>query len=226
MVILVSGASRGIGRALARLLVARGHRVGLMARESPELGGLAAELGPQALALPGDVREEGDWQRALAELAQAFGRVDALVHSAGVGVFKPIPELSLEEWRLVLETNLTGAFLGLKAGLPYLEAQKGTAVLIGSLAGKHAFKGGGAYNASKFGLLGLAGAALEEFRERGVRVVSVLPGSVDTGFAGKTPTGDPWRLQPEDVAEAVLFALNLPQRALVSGIEIRPTQKA
>lgn len=222
-VALISGASRGIGEAIARLLHARGFRVGLLARDVGRLRALAAELGEGALALPGDVRRLEDWERAVRALEGAFGGLGALVNNAGIGVMKPLGELGEEEFRQVLEVNLVGPFLGLKAALPALLASRGVVVNIGSLAGKNPFKGGAAYNASKFGLLGLMGAAMLELREAGVRVVNILPGSVDTGFAGNTP-GASWKLSPEDVAQAVLFALEMPQGALVSEIELRPTR--
>lgn len=222
-VALISGASRGIGEAIARLLHARGFRVGLLARDEGRLRALAAELGEGALALPGDVGRLEDWQRAVRALEEAFGGLEVLVNNAGIGVMKPLGELGEEEFRQVLEVNLVGPFLGLKAALPALLASRGVVVNIGSLAGKNPFKGGAAYNASKFGLLGLMGAAMLELREAGVRVVNILPGSVDTGFAGNTP-GASWKLSPADVAQAVLFALEMPEGALVSEIELRPTR--
>ena len=221
--VLITGASRGIGEATARLLHAKGYRVGLMARDEKRLQALAAEL-EGALPLPGDGREEGDWARAVAAMEEAFGELSALVNNAGVGVMKPVHELTLEEWRLVLDTNLTGAFLGIRHAVPaLLRRGGGTIVNVGSLAGKNPFKGGAAYNASKFGLLGLAGAAMLDLREANIRVVNVLPGSVDTGFAGNVP-GQAWKLRPEDVAQAVLFALEMPGHAMVSEIELRPTR--
>ncbi|WP_038056513.1 SDR family oxidoreductase [Thermus amyloliquefaciens] len=223
--VLISGASRGIGEATARLLHAKGYRVGLLARDERRLRSLAEELGEGAIPLPGDVRRQADWERAVEGVLRAFGRLDALVNNAGIGLMKPLDELSEEEFREVLDVNLVGPFLGLKAALPSLLASRGVVVNIGSLAGKNAFKGGAAYNASKFGLLGLMGAAMLELREAGVRVVNVLPGSVDTGFAGNAP-GASWKLAPGDVAQAVLFALEMPERALVSEIELRPTQTA
>ena len=219
---LISGASRGIGEATARLLHARGYGVGLLARNGARLEALAREL-PGALPLVGDVRRREDWERAVGRMEEAFGGLFALINNAGIGIMKPVAELSEEEVREVLEVNLVGPFLGLKAALPLLLRSRGVVVNVGSLAGKNAFKGGAAYNASKFGLLGLMGAAMLELREMGVRVVNVLPGSVDTGFAG-SPVGEGWKLAPEDVARAILFALEMPERALVSEIELRPTQ--
>lgn len=219
---LISGASRGIGEATARLLHARGYGVGLLARNGARLEALAREL-PGALPIVGDVRRREDWERAVGRMEEAFGGLFALINNAGIGIMKPVVELSEEEVREVLEVNLMGPFLGLKAALPLLLRSRGVVVNVGSLAGKNAFKGGAAYNASKFGLLGLMGAAMLELREMGVRVVNVLPGSVDTGFAG-SPVGEGWKLAPEDVARAILFALEMPERALVSEIELRPTR--
>jgi NADP-dependent 3-hydroxy acid dehydrogenase YdfG len=221
---LISGASRGIGEATARLLHARGYGVGLLARNGARLEALAREL-PGALPLVGDVRRREDWERAVGRMEEAFGGLFALINNAGIGIMKPVAELSEEEVREVLEVNLMGPFLGLKAALPLLLRSRGVVINVGSLAGKNAFKGGAAYNASKFGLLGLMGAAMLELREMGVRVVNVLPGSVDTGFAG-SPVGEGWKLAPEDVARAILFALEMPERALLSEIEIRPTRPA
>ncbi len=222
-VALVSGASRGIGRAIAQALHGEGYRVGLLAREEGALRALARELGEGALALPGDVRRKEDWERAVGALGERFGRLDVLVNNAGIGIMKPLAEMTEEEFWAVLEVNLVGPFLGLKAALPLLRESQGVVVNIASLAGKNPFRGGAAYNASKFGLLGLMGAAMLELREEGIRVVNILPGSVDTGFAGNTP-GQAWKLAPEDVAQAVRFALGLPPRALPSEIELRPTQ--
>lgn len=219
---MVSGASRGIGEAIARLLCEKGYGVGLFARDERRLLALAKELGEGAMAFVGDARSFQDWQQAVSGLLEAYGRLDLLVNNAGIGLMKPISELTEEEFRQVLEVNLVGPFLGLKAALPALLASRGMVVNIASLAGKNAFKGGAAYNASKFGLLGLMGAAMLELREEGVRVVNILPGSVDTGFAGNTP-GASWKLSPEDVAQAVVFAAEMPERALVSEIELRPT---
>ncbi len=223
--VLITGASRGIGEATARLLHSRGYKVGLMARDGARLEALARELGEGALPLPGDVRRREDWERAVARMEEAFGGLFALVNNAGIGLMKPVAELSEEEVREVLEVNLIGPFLGLKAALPLLREAKGVVVNVGSLAGKNPFKGGAAYNASKFGLLGLMGAAMLELREEGIRVVNVLPGSVDTGFAGN-PVGEGWKLAPEDVARAILFALEMPERALLSEMELRPTRPA
>lgn len=164
---LVSGASRGIGEAIARHLHAHGYKVGLFARDGARLKALAEALGEGALPLPGDVRNPEDWERAVARLEEALGPLFALVNNAGIGIMKPVAELSGAELREVLEVNLVGPFLGLKAALPALLRTRGVVVNIGSLAGKNPFKGGAAYNASKFGLLGLMGAACWSYATRG-----------------------------------------------------------
>ena len=223
-VVLVTGASRGIGEAVARGLVAEGARVGLFSRISDRLGELGEVLGERALVLPGDVRSYHDFQAAVERIEATFGGLDALVNNAGLGVFKPVQELALEEWAQVLETNLTGAFYGIKAATPaLLRRGGGTIINIGSLASKNAFSGGAAYNASKFGLLGLARAAMLDLRQAGIRVASILPGSVDTTFSGSHP-GQNWKIQPQDVFEAVRYLLASPAYIIPSEIDLRPAR--
>ena len=225
--VLVTGASRGIGEAVARALVWRGARVGLFARSQGALEGLARELdypetGGKALALPGDVTCPDDLRAAVERLEEAFGPVWALVNSAGVGVFGPVWELSEADWERVRAVNLDGAFYAVRAVLPtMLREQRGTIVHIGSLAGRYAFAGGAAYNASKFGLLGLAEASLHDLRPRGVRVSTLLPGSVNTTFSSERADAE-WKIQPTDVAEAVLYVLESDTGVVPSVVELRP----
>ncbi len=163
-------------------------------------------------------------ERAVAQLEAHFGGLDYLINNAGIGIFKPVHELSLQEWRQVIDTNLTGPFYAIKAAVPAMLRRGGGHIInIGSMAGKSAFAGGAAYNASKFGLLGLSEAALIDLRYHGIRVSSVLPGSVDTPFAGN-PTGATWKIQPQDVAQAVLYLLQSDPRITVSELDIRPSQ--
>ena len=225
--VLVTGASRGIGEAVARALAWRGAKVGLFARGREALEDLARELvypesGGAAIALPGDVTRPGDLVAAVERLEAAFGPVWALVNSAGVGIFGPIWELSEDDWARVRATNLDGAFYAMRAVLPtMLREQRGTIVHIGSLAGRYAFAGGAAYNASKFGLLGLAEASLHDLRPRGVRVSTILPGSVNTTFSSDRADAD-WKIQPTDVAETVLYVLESDTGVIPSVIELRP----
>ena len=178
-------------------------------------------------------------EASVAELAdfvrERCGRLDILINNAGIGIYRSTPELSVDEFKQVMETNLTGVFRVTKALLPLLleagaaalgDAPSGaTVVNIGSLAGRHPFKGGVAYNASKFGLVGLSEAMMLDLREMGVRVSTVMPGSVATGFAGRSAEdGTDWKLSPEDVAEAVLAVVLQRSQALASRIELRPSR--
>jgi len=220
---LVTGASSGIGLEVARQLVASGVGVGLFARSQSKLAHIAGELG-NSLALPGDVSRYEDLERAVQQLEARFGGLDFLVNNAGVGIFKPVHELTPEEWQQVLQTNLTGAFYATKAAVPAMQRRGGGYIInIASLAGKNAFANGAAYNASKFGLLGFSEASMLDLRYYGIRVSSILPGSVDTPFAGNS-TGASWKIQPQDVAQAVLYLLQSDPRVIPSQIDLRPSQ--
>jgi len=220
---LVTGASSGIGLEVARQLVASGVGVGLFARSQSKLAHIAGELG-NSLALPGDVSRYEDLERAVQQLEARFGGLDFLINNAGVGIFKPVHELTPEEWQQVLQTNLTGAFYATKAAVPAMQRRGGGYIInIASLAGKNAFANGAAYNASKFGLLGFSEASMLDLRYYGIRVSSILPGSVDTPFAGNS-TGASWKIQPQDVAQAVLYLLQSDPRVIPSQIDLRPSQ--
>ncbi|WP_027877132.1 SDR family oxidoreductase [Meiothermus cerbereus] len=222
-VALVTGASSGIGLEVARQLVASGVGVGLFARSQSKLAHIAGELG-NSLALPGDVSRYEDLERAVQQLEARFGGLDFLINNAGVGIFKPVHELTPEEWQQVLQTNLTGAFYATKAAVPAMQKRGGGYIInIASLAGKNAFANGAAYNASKFGLLGFSEASMLDLRYYGIRVSSILPGSVDTPFAGNS-TGASWKIQPQDVAQAVLYLLQSDPRVIPSQIDLRPSQ--
>jgi NAD(P)-dependent dehydrogenase (short-subunit alcohol dehydrogenase family) len=222
-VALVTGASSGIGLEIAKQLVANGVGVGLFARSQARLARLAGELGG-SLALPGDVTRYEDLERAVHQLEAHFGGLDYLINNAGVGIFKPVHKLEPEEWQQVVQTNLTGPFLATRAAVPAMQRRGGGYIInIGSLAGKNAFANGAAYNASKFGLLGFSEAAMLDLRYYGIRVSSILPGSVDTAFAGNN-TGATWKIQPQDIAQAVLYLLQSDPRVIPSQLDLRPSQ--
>lgn len=231
-VVLVTGGTRGIGRAIAGDLAGAGMRVVLTGRDADRATeaarSLAAEAGIDAgdvLGLAADVRDLTALEAAVAATVARFGRLDAVVANAGVGRFAAVDELSLEAWREVLDVNLTGAFHTVKACLAALEASGGVLVTIGSLAGTNAFAGGAAYNAAKFGLVGFTHAVMLDLRERGVRVSTIMPGSVATAFGGRAPNAaDAWKIAPQDVAEAVRYVLSSPARTLPSRIEVRPAR--
>ena len=228
-VALVTGASRGIGLAIAEALLAEGMAVAVNGRDAGRLEGVAERLGREhpgrVLAVPFDVRDLPAQQAAVARVERELGRLDLFVANAGIGVFAPVDELEPEQWSRVIDTNLTGVFYGFKAAVPALLRTRGMIVTIASLAGINFFAGGAAYNASKFGLVGFTQAAMLDLRERGVRVSTVLPGSVATGFNDRQVTeADAWKIQPEDIAATVLYLYRMPHRTLPSKVEIRPTQ--
>lgn len=226
---LVTGSTHGIGLAIAEQLVAAGALVAVNSRSASKARGVAERLsakGPgRAIGVGGDVRDPEACARTVADVVDAFGRLDALVNNAGVGIMKPVHELSLEEWRAQIETNLGGVFYCSRAAVPHLKASgDGWIVNIGSLASRNSFAGGAAYNASKFGVLGMSEAMMLDLRYDNIRVSVVMPGSVETEFGGRAFAKQGWALQPDDVARVVLQLLELPPHALVSRVEMRPTR--
>jgi NAD(P)-dependent dehydrogenase (short-subunit alcohol dehydrogenase family) len=158
-------------------------------------------------------------------VAERFGGVDILVNNAGIGIFRPVADMSLEEWHQVIDTNLTGVFHGCRAALPHLRARgAGWIVNISSLAGANAFPEAAAYCASKAGLNAFSEALMQEVRHDGVRVAYVMPGSVRTGFSGRSAGNDEWKLAPDDVAQVVVDLIAHSSRSLPSRVEIRPSR--
>ncbi len=227
---IVTGGTKGIGRAVAEALLEAGLDVVVSARTEADVGAVSAELARAAdpgrvLGAVCDVRSAADCQRLADETMGRFGRVDVLVNNAGVGRFAPIQELTLDDWQLQIDTNLSGVFNCTKAVVPHLIARGGGWIInIGSLAGRNPFAGGSGYNASKFGLVGLSEAMMLDLRHDGIRVSLVMPGSVDTGFSGRSAGPASWKLASEDVARAVVDLLRYDDRALPSRVELRPTR--
>lgn len=228
---IVTGGSRGIGRGVAEALLGEGWRVRFCSR-SPESveearKEMAGRFGEAVSGQAVDVRRQEEVDAFVGRIVEEDGRIDCLVNNAGLGIFAPVHELAGEQWREVIETNLSGCFYFLHAVAPVMKRQgEGWIVNIASLAGKNPFAGGGAYNASKFGLIGLSEAAMLDLRPHGVRVASILPGSVDTGFGHRRdPNQDrSWMLKPEDIASMVLHLLSYPPNALPSLVEMRPAK--
>jgi 3-oxoacyl-[acyl-carrier protein] reductase len=227
---VVTGSTKGIGRAIAEALLEAGARVTVSARDEKEVAmaaeGLEKAHPKRVLARACDVRREGDVAALFEETERAFGGVDILVNNAGVGLFKNLEEMSLAEWNRVIETNLTGVFLCSRAAIPRMRKRGGGYIVnISSLAGRNAFPTATAYNASKFGLNGMSDALMQEVRYDGIKVTHLMPGSVATHFNDHTPgPEDAWKIQPRDIARIVLDLLTQDPRTLASGVEIRPSK--
>lgn len=222
---LITGGSKGIGYAAAQSLLAEGYRVTITSRNAAEVEAAAQKLGGSARGVACDVRDLKSVEDAVAGHVAAFGRLDVLVANAGVGKFAPIHEMSAEDWLAVIDTNLTGVFYSVKASVPHLQKSQGYVFTMSSLAGKNPFAGGGAYNASKFGLNGLSEVMLLDLRPLGIKVSQIMPGSVSTHFGDHTPSeADAWKIQPEDLAQIVVDLLKMPARTLPSKVEVRPAR--
>jgi 3-oxoacyl-[acyl-carrier protein] reductase len=228
MVAIVTGGSTGIGMAIARAVVQRGGQVTIAARSEAALREAARSLGEAGVhAVRADVRDPADAERIVAETVRRFGGLDVLVNNAGVGRFASVADMSVDDWRTVIDTNLSGVFYCTRAALPELRRRGGGFIVnISSLAGKNAFAGGAAYCASKAGLDQFSEALMQEVRHDNIRVSYVMPGSVATGFSGG-PGGsgkDDWKLAPEDVAKVVVDLFDHDARSLPSRVELRPSR--
>jgi 3-oxoacyl-[acyl-carrier protein] reductase len=227
---LVTGATEGIGRAIAFALGHAGYQVGVCARTPSKLRLLLDDLaaaGIRAAGHPGDVGIEVDARNVVQQISAVLGPVDVLVNNAGVGIIKPFDQLTLDDWDSTMATNLRSLYLMTREVLPGMrQRRRGSVVTIASLAGRNGFAGGSAYAASKHAALGFSRALMLEVRKDNVRVIAICPGSVDTALIRDqsvlTPNLDRI-LQPEDVAATVLAALSLPERATVSELDVRPT---
>ncbi|MBI4890420.1 MAG: SDR family oxidoreductase [Acidobacteria bacterium] len=226
---LVTGGTRGIGRAVGERLLEAGCSVALCGRTeegvSRAVEELRARFSDETLKIEGkaaDVGSEAAVRELFAWLDSGIGGPDILVNNAGIGIFKNLADLAPEEWNRVIGTNLSGVYHCCHQALPRMrQSGGGWIVNIASLAGKNAFAGGAAYNASKFGLCGMSEAVMLDHRYEGVRVTTVLPGSVNTEF-GRAGQAD-WKIAPEDIAETVAMILAMPERTLISHVEVRPS---
>jgi len=228
-VALVTGGTRGIGAAIVRRLAADGFSVFLSGRTDESVRAALGRLAKDGLSVrgfPADARREEDQRRLVESTAREGGRLDVLVNNAGIGRFAPVDEMKPEDFREVLETNLFGPFYAVRAAAPIMKSGGGGFIVnIASLAGVNAFAGGSAYNASKFALLGFSEAAMLDLRHAGVRMATVLPGSVATDWTHSHGNQDAsWMLAPEDVAEAVADLVRFPDRAIASRIDLRPSK--
>jgi 3-oxoacyl-[acyl-carrier protein] reductase len=224
---LVTGATRGIGRATAKILLERGAAVAICGRSQhavdEAVASLARETGGKVAGKAADVKDHAQVADLFRFVDAHFGGLDVLVNNAGVGRFSAISVLSIQDWQDTIETNLYGVFFCTKEALVRFGTRGGGYIVnISSLAGKNPFAGGAAYNASKFALTGFSEAVMLDSRNDNVRVSYIMPGSVATEFSGTT-SGQDWKIWPEDVGEIVRMLLEMPERTLISRVEVRPS---
>ena len=228
-VAVVTGGSRGIGFAIAEALLREGVAVVIGGTSRRHLDDADSRLRKHhagaVISVQADVRKYDHVDALMSAAVSKFGGLDILINNAGVGVFKPVSEMAVDEWHTVLDTNLSGVFYCCHAAIPHMKRRGGGWIInISSLASKNAFVNGGAYCASKSALNAFSETLMQEVRYDGIRVAYVLPGSVNTGFGGLSNTKSEWALMPEDVARAVLDLVAFPARSLPSRVEIRPAQ--
>lgn len=223
-VAVVTGGNRGIGRGIAEALVKEGLAVAITARALADAERAAAELGA-ARGYACDVRRPQDVGALFAAVDRDLGGVDVLVNNAGIGLFAPVAETSVEDWQAVIETNVNGVFYCTREALPRMTARGGGYVFnVSSLAGRNAFPGGGAYCASKHAVNGFSEVLFQEVRDAGIRVTYLMPGSVATDFGRGSAAKQEWALTPADVGEMVVDLLRTSPRALHSRVEMRPAR--
>ncbi len=224
----ITGGTKGIGFGIAEVLIKNGIRVAVSGRkqeDAEEAAKILSDDGTMAFGIASDVRNFADEQQAVAEIINKFGRLDYVIANAGLGVFKPIDQMELEDWNSMIETNLTGIFHTLKASIEELKKTEGYYITISSLAGTNFFENGAGYNASKFGAVGFTQAAMIDLRKYNIKVSTIMPGSVSTNFNGNEPSEkDAWKIQPEDLGELIMDILKMNPRTLPSKIEIRPSK--
>lgn len=226
---LITGGSKGIGYGVAEVLIKEGVKVAITSRSSVAAELAAAKLNEinpgHAIGMAADVRDLASQQRVVDAIVKEWERLDYVIANAGVGHFAPIQELTPEQWQETIDINLTGVFNTAKATLNALKESKGYFITIASLAGTNFFEKGAAYNASKFGLVGFTQAVMLDLRSEGIKVSTIMPGSVATYFDNHEPSdADAWKIQPEDIGQIVYDLLKMNPRTLPSKIEVRPTR--
>jgi NAD(P)-dependent dehydrogenase (short-subunit alcohol dehydrogenase family) len=230
---VVTGGSRGIGYAIAKALLDGGANVVITGTTADTVGSAARELrngaanGARVDGIRADVRRYAEVEALMASTVKQFGGLDILINNAGVGVFRPVADMSVDEWHVVVDTNLSGVFYCCRAAIPHLRARDESWIInISSLAGKNAFVDGAAYCASKAALNQFSEALMQEVRHDGIRVSYVMPGSVSTDFGSRQrgAAKSDWALTSEDIAQVVTDLISHPARSLPSRVEIRPSR--
>jgi 3-oxoacyl-[acyl-carrier protein] reductase len=225
---LITGGSKGIGLGIAEAMAREKMKVAITSRhmdEAKESAELLMKLGAEAaLALECDARDWEAQQGVVQEIMNTWKHLDVVIANAGVGYFAPVDKMEHDQWHEIIDTNLTGVFYTVQATAEALKASRGYLITIASLAGTNFFANGAAYNASKFGLVGFTQAAMLDLRPHGVKVTTIMPGSVATHFNHHIPSSsDDWKIQPEDIGQMVIDLLKMHPRTLPSKIEVRPS---
>jgi len=223
---IVTGGTKGIGRAIAEALIGEGLSVCISARHQDEIDKVVSELGGNTIGFVCDVRDYEQVKALMAYTITQLGGYDILVNNAGTGIFETVEDTSPEAFRAVLETNLFGVFFCCHEAIPEMRRRGGGYIVnISSLAGANPHPRMAAYNASKFGLNGFSEALMQEVRHDGIKVSYIMPGSVNTEFGGDSPSNEKsWQLTPQDIARVVVDLLHHDDRALPSRVEIRPSR--
>lgn len=227
-VAFITGGTKGIGYGIAEALVHKHVNIAITGRTEAVVKAAADKLNTigkgKVLGLVSDVRNLASEQTAINQVVEKWGSLDVLIANAGVGHFNSIEDLTVEQWNETIDVNLTGVFHSVKASLDALKKSQGYIITIASLAGTNFFAGGSAYNASKFGLVGFTQAIMLDLRKHGIKVSTIMPGSVATNFNGHQPNpNDHWKIQPEDLGKLVVDMLEMNPRTLPSKIEVRPS---
>lgn len=225
---LITGGTKGIGKAIAENLLKQGVNVCITGRSKGSIDSAVSELksqyGDKITGIEVDVRDYNGQVACVQKIVERYGKLDILIANAGLGHFAPIDEMSTQQWNETIDINLTGVFNSVKASLDQIKSNEGYIITIASLAGTNFFESGSAYNASKFGLVGFTQAIMLDLRKYGVKVSTIMPGSVSTEFNDNQPSDkDAWKIQPEDIAQLTSDLLHMDPRTLPSKIEVRPT---
>lgn len=227
----ITGGSKGIGYGVAVAMINQGIRVAVTSRSQKNADEAAAALNKikagYAIGIESDVRNFASQQKAVQTVIDQWGGIDYVIANAGVGHFAPIQELTPELWLETIEINLNGVFFTAKTTLDALKASKGYFISIASLAGTNFFANASAYNASKFGVVGFTQAMMLDVRKEGIKVSTIMPGSVATEFDNhEVSEKDAWKIQPEDIGQIVIDLIKMPARTLPSKVEVRPSMPA
>ncbi|MEG1668594.1 SDR family oxidoreductase [Chryseobacterium sp.] len=224
----ITGGTKGVGYGIAKILLENNVSVAFSGRKKEDVEKVENELkqySANVLGIVSDVKNLNDESNAVKTIIEKFGRLDFVIANAGLGIFKPVDELSSEEWNEMIDTNLTGVFHTLKASVEELKKTEGYYITISSLAGANFFENGTGYNASKFGVVGFTQAAMIDLRKYNIKSTVIMPGSVATNFNGNTPSEkDAWKIQPDDMGNLILDILKMNPRVLPSKIEFRATK--